>query len=170
MDIPCIWTRSIIFRWQPHSIYVAPPSMNHADHHSHPCHSSHPPFCFWLLFTSVLAEPPANHIIGSFTTTSSITSVHQKGPAQPHSSYHFGKRPWNVVEKRDNGHFKWRQGATQRPSGCHQWKLDLRHDLAQFNASSSLTSMLASKRTMLIHLERFIKIIHQLSRNLHTPP
>src|SRR5882724_1009921 len=31
-----------------------------------------------------------------------------------------------------------------------------------------LTSMLKSKRSTLIHLEMFIKITHQLSRDLHT--
>jgi len=76
MDIPNIWTRSIIFGWQPHSIYAAcllqlcqssllSPSLLPST------------FYFWPIFASIWAEPPVSHIISSFTTASSITSVYQ---------------------------------------------------------------------------------------------
>ena len=48
--------------------------------------------------------------------------------------------------------------------GATSGKLYLRHDLAQFNVSSFLDL----HTHMLIHLEIFTKIIHQLSRDLHT--
>src|SRR5882724_7526730 len=77
MDIPCIWTRSIIFRWQPLSTYVSPPSENPGNQHSWPHHSSHPLY-FQLTFASVQAEPLMSHILGSSTSASSIMSVHQR--------------------------------------------------------------------------------------------
>jgi len=80
------------------SIYAALPSTNHGSHHSYPHHPSHS--SFQLIFAAVQAEPPGSHIIGSFTTVSSITSACQKAPAQPCSSYHFRDKVWNMVESK----------------------------------------------------------------------
>jgi len=55
---------------------------------------------FWLIFASIWAEPPMGHIISSFTILSSITSAHQKTPAQSCGSYHLRDKVWDAVEAR----------------------------------------------------------------------
>jgi len=123
---------------------------------------------FQLIFASIQAKPPVSHIISSFSTVSSITYAHQKVLAWPLQFLSFQRQGVECGGKQDNGDSKWRQGATQKTIRCHWQKLYLRDDSAQLNVSSFLYSTLASKRSLLIHLERFIKITHQLSRDLHT--
>src|SRR5882724_12161690 len=93
-------------------IYVLPPSTNHAIHHFHPPHSSHPPFASSRHLP--MPEPShLNHIIGSFVTGTSIMSAHQEAGPDP-----VVPSLWRqVVEcggNRDNGDSKWRQSATRR--------------------------------------------------------
>src|SRR5882724_2633012 len=54
-------------RWQPLSIYAAPPSVNPVNLHSWSHHSSHPLY-FWPTFASFQAEPLVGHILSSSTS------------------------------------------------------------------------------------------------------
>src|SRR5882724_4810835 len=71
----------IYYIWMVTSFYIFSTTFYEPQQSSLP--SSSPPlpfiFYFWPIFASVQAEPPESHIINSFTTLSSITSVHQKG-------------------------------------------------------------------------------------------
>ena len=79
-------------------IYVLLPSMDHAIHHFHPWHSSHPPFASgWHLLTPKPSHP--SHIIGWFVTGTSIMSACKK-PGPTLWFHNFGDKLWNVVEPR----------------------------------------------------------------------
>ena len=73
---------NIHYIWTVTLIYALPPSMNHAFHHFHPRHSSHPPFASSQhLLLPELSH--LSHIIGSFVTGTSIMSVHQEAQPDP---------------------------------------------------------------------------------------
>jgi len=79
------------------SLYMQHAFYNHANHHSHPHHFFHPPFTSsqYLL----LSKP--SHLQATSSAHSQqphLSHLCIKGPTQPHSSYHFGEKPWNVVE------------------------------------------------------------------------
>jgi len=124
-------------RWQPLSIYVAPPSANSGQ--------------FILQASSLLpstyfqpillpSEPSHSQVTSSAHPHSALIyhACTSKGVAWPCGSYHFWKKPWNVMENETMETLKW----NKVPLGDNRvplvGKLYLRHDSAHFNVSSFL--------------------------------
>jgi len=101
LDIYPSLSDKIHYIWMATSFLICSTThMNHANHHSCPHHSSHPPFTSgWYLLLSELSHLWATSLT-HLQTASSKTFCASRSSAWPCGSYHFGEKPWNVVESK----------------------------------------------------------------------
>ena len=161
MDTPGIWTRSISFKWSPLTIYVVwPPRI---------CSiitSTLVIICFQLISASMQARSLVGHIISPFPQHHQ-SCMCVRIPAHSYGFYHSRDKAWNMEEGETMEILSGDKVPLGDNRGTTRGKLYLRHNSVLLMYPLFLTSMLGSKRSTLIHLESFIKVIHQLWRYLH---
>ena len=121
---------------RPLSIYAALSLPNSGNLRLGPHHSFHPrtsgQFYFRLSWATHGSHPRLIHI------SPHLSCLHIKGAARPCGSYHFWKKPWNVMENETMEILNGVKVPLRDNKGATGRKLYLRHHLADFNVSSFL--------------------------------